>query len=208
MSTGFPMAKIRIILGSSSPSRALVLKNAGVTFRIDPPGIDEGALTRTLKEKGHSPAAIGLALAVEKARTVSLRHRNKGCLVIGADQILMCEGRMFEKPADRAAAKRQLKALRGKTHTLFASVALCREGKRLHVIKDWAQLTMRKFSDAFLERYLDRVGTKALGSVGAYQLEGEGAQLFEKIEGDFFTILGVPLIPLLAYLRGAGSLSK
>ncbi|HXV74279.1 MAG TPA: Maf family protein [Sphingomonadales bacterium] len=198
------MAGTEIVLGSASPSRALVLRNAGVSFRIDPPGVDERHLTKEFLAKGASPVAIGFMLAAEKAKSVSLRARNHGCLIIGADQILVCGGKMFDKPATLEAAAVQLKALRGKRHTLLASLALFREGKQLHAITDEAHLAMRNFSDAFLDSYLAHAGERALSSVGAYQLESEGAQLFEAIEGDFFTILGLPLLPLLAYLRGAG----
>lgn len=198
------MAKNEIVLGSASPSRAHVLRGAGIPFRIDAPTVDEKGIRRRLEAKSLAPSAIGLELATEKAKTVSARPRNAGRHVIGADQILVCEGRIFEKPEDLAAAARQLKALRGRTHTLIASLVVFRDGACLHAIEDEARLTMRDFSDAFLETYLARVGEKALTSVGAYQLEGEGAQLFQKIDGDFFTILGLPLIPLLKYLRGAG----
>ena len=185
----------------------MVLKNAGVVFRIDHTEIDEKKLRAALAAKNMSPASIGHALATEKAKTVSLRPKNKDGLVIGADQMLVCEGRMFEKPEDLNAALRQLKALRGKTHTLLASAVIYRNGKRLFTIEDEARLAMRNFSDSFLETYLANVGERALTRVGAYQLEREGAQLFRKIDGDFFTILGLPLVPLLEFLRASGFLA-
>lgn len=143
---------------------------------------------------------VALALADSKARAVAARR--PGALVIGADQILECEGRWFDKPSTVAEAARHLRALRGRTHRLICAVVVVRDGERLwrHVAE--ARLTMRRFSDRFLDDYLASGGPAVLESVGAYRLEGLGAQLFETIEGDYFTILGLPLLPLLDFLRG------
>lgn len=197
-----------IILASASPSRAAVLEGAGVSFRTVPAAVDEAAIHKKLLAENKSPAEIGMALAREKAKVVSARADCKDALVIGADQILEIEGRLLEKPKDMAEAHRHLQRLRGKTHRLLASVAVFENGKAICEITDQAVLTMRPFSDSFLDRYLERAGKKVLTSVGAYQLEGEGAQLFETVEGDFFTILGLPLIPLLAFLRTIGALPE
>jgi septum formation protein len=124
--------------------------------------------------------------------------------VLGADQTLACGDRRFSKPADRAAAAEQLRGLRGRTHELHSAIALVRDGEALFELVDTARLTMRDFSDRFLEDYLDMAGDAALASVGGYQLEGIGIHLFERVEGDYFTILGLPLLPLLAFLRRNG----
>ena len=136
---------------------------------------------------------------------VSARHT--GALVVGADQILDSGGYWFEKPADAEAARAQLKALRGKRHTLVSAAAVVRNGSVVWRATDRAHLTMRDFSDEFLDAYIVTAGAELLQSVGAYRLEGLGAQLFERVEGDFFTILGLPLLPLLGFLRGHGALT-
>jgi nucleoside triphosphate pyrophosphatase len=197
-----------IILGSASPSRAAVLKNAGVAFRVDPPELDERPIREKLQAEGLHPAAIGMELAKEKARIVSLRPSNKGLYVIGADQILVCEGKMYGKPVDVKMAAEHLKSLKGQTHTLLSSVAIYRDGECLHTLTDKARLTIRNFTKEFLDDYLKHAGEGALTSVGAYQLEGIGALLFRKIDGDFFTILGLPLIALLRFFREQGVLPK
>lgn len=192
-----------VVLASASAARAALLDRAGVAFTVAPADIDEPAVRAALKKEGAAPEAIALVLAEQKAREVSARHA--GALVIGADQLLVLEGRIFAKPADAAAARRQLVALRGRTHTLLSAFACLRDGEMVARGCPSARLTMRAFSDAFLDAYLDRVGAAVLASVGAYRLEGAGIQLFERIEGDYFTILGLPLIELLAALRGAGA---
>lgn len=197
-----------IVLGSASPSRAEVLKNAGIVFRVDPPELDERPIREKLQAEGMHPAGIGMELAKEKARIVSLRPGNQGFYVIGADQILLCEGKMYGKPVDLKTAGEHLRNLRGKTHTLLSSVAIYRNGECVHTLTDKARLTIRNFTKEFLDDYLKRAGEGALTSVGAYQLEGIGALLFRKIEGDFFTILGLPLIPLLRFFREQGVLPK
>ena len=141
---------------------------------------------------------------MEKARDVA--GRNPGALVIGSDQTLSLEGRVFHKPADMAEAKSHLLSMSGRTHELNCGVALVRDGETLWNHVSIARLTMRPLTEDFVDRHLARVGTRVLASVGAYQLEGEGVQLFERIDGDYFTILGLPLLPLLAKLRNLGAI--
>ncbi|CCG41645.1 Maf family protein [Magnetospirillum molischianum] len=193
-----------IVLASASSARRALLAAAGVMVTVDPAKIDENPTKQSLRERRAHPAAIAENLAVLKALDVSTRA--PGALVIGADQTLDLAGTDFDKPRDRAEARSQLQALRGRTHRLFSAVAVVRDGQTRwrHVAE--ARLTMREFSNAFLEDYLDRAGDSVLSSVGGYQLEGLGAQLFTAIEGDFFTILGLPLLPLLDFLRIDGDL--
>lgn len=189
-----------LILASTSQSRRTMLAAAGVAFSAEAPGVDEDAVKDSLKGESAPPATIAETLAELKARKVSLRHPD--AFVIGADQVLDREGVMYDKPPDVAAARRQLQALRGRAHRLTASVVVARGDARLWHRTEVAILHMRPFTDAFLDDYLARVGEAACRSVGAYQLEGLGAQLFSRIEGDYFTILGLPLLPLLDFLRG------
>jgi septum formation protein len=188
-----------IILASSSPFRKALLANAGIAFAAVKPDIDERAAEAPLKDSGATPEDVALVLAVAKAAEVSERHR--GALVIGSDQTLSLGDEIFHKPADMEGARRHLLGLSGKTHQLNSAVALIRNGETLWSNVAIARLTMRVLEPAFIGRYLARVGDKALSSVGAYQIEGEGIQLFEKIEGDYFTIVGLPLLPLFAALR-------
>ena len=164
----------------------------------------EASLKISMTDEGQSGTEIANALAVAKAKTVS--ERQPGCLVIGADQMLECDGEWFDKPEDMIQARAALCSLRGKTHTLRASVCVVRDGAVLWSHNEAAHMTMRSFSDDFLDGYLSTAGLRVLQSVGAYQLEGPGAQLFENIDGDYFTILGLPLLPLLRFLRKEGSL--
>ncbi|MHB1217051.1 MAG: Maf family protein [Alphaproteobacteria bacterium] len=189
-----------LILASVSQSRRTMLAAAGVSFSAEAPGVDEEAVKDSLKAEAATPAAIAETLAELKARKVSLRHPD--AFVIGADQVLDCDGTMYDKPPDMAAARRQLQSLRGRAHRLTASVVVARGDARLWHRTEVATLHMRPFTDAFLDGYLGRVGEAACRSVGAYQLEGLGAQLFTRVEGDYFTILGLPLLPLLDFLRG------
>ena len=194
-----------IVLASASQVRRTLLTAAGLDVAVDPAAVDEAAVKASLAAEGVGPSEIAEALAELKASRVSPGH--PGRLVIGADQILECEGRSFDKPADRAAARLQLATLRGRRHSLFSAVVVLRDGQRLWHHVGRADLTMRAFSESFLESYLDRAGSAATASVGAYQLEGLGAQLFQRIEGDYFTILGLPLLPLLDFLRGVGEIA-
>lgn len=199
-------ARPTIILASGSRTRAEMLERAGLTFERRPADVDEGAIKQAMAVDGKSADAIAGALAQAKAHAVSVQRRD--ALVIGADQILECEGRLFDKPPDLAAARGHIAALRGRTHQLVTGVCVLRNGECLWRHDERATLVMRAVSDAFVEGYLAAVGSDALSSVGAYQLEGRGAQLFERVTGDFFTILGLPLLPLLDFLRRYGALPK
>jgi septum formation protein len=194
----------KIILASSSPFRKAMLANAGVEVKAVPADVDERALEAPLQDSGVSPEDVALVLAEAKATEVS--ERRPGALVLGCDQTLSLGDKVFHKPADREGARRHLLALSGKTHQLNSAAVLVRDGKVLWRHVGIASMTMRKLDPAFIGRHLARVGAKALGSVGAYQIEGEGIQLFDKIEGDHFTIVGLPLLPLLAELRMLGAI--
>lgn len=188
-----------VILASASRARAALLEGAGVAFEAVPAHIDEDETKASLKAEGAGAVDIAAALATLKAQGVS--RRRPGRLVIGADQVLEFDGRILDKPDDRAAARAQLISLRGHAHDQVACVCVVRDGRRLWHEVARARLFVRPFGDEFLDSYLDAIGDAALAGPGAYQLEGRGAQLFERIEGDYFTILGLPLIPLLDYLR-------
>ena len=193
-----------LLLASKSAIRRSLLEAAGVAVETRPASVDERAIEARagLTDAGE----VAALLAREKARAVA--DGDAEALVLGADQTLALGRRRFSKAPDRAAAREQLRTLRGQTHTLHSAVALVRAGTVLFEHVDTAQLTMRAFSDDFLERYLDEAGAAATASVGGYQLEGLGIQLFERVEGDHFTVLGLPLIPLLDWLRQAGMLAK
>lgn len=198
------MTDMRLTLASASPARRAMLKGAGLSFEVTPAQVDEAALRDHLAQEGASLSDIAGLLAEYKAQSIS--KTNPEALVIGADQLLVLGHEIFEKPKDISAARQTLQRLRGKTHELISAVALVRNGECLWRTSDAARLTMREFSAEFLEAYLAEEGEAVLTSVGAYQLEGRGAQLFRKIEGDYFTILGLPLLPLLAVLRDAGEI--
>ena len=193
-----------VILASASPTRARLLEAAGVGFSVDPASIDEGALKRRARESGQPAIACALMLATEKAGNVSARHRD--ALVIGADQLLVSNDKWFDKPASLAEAREQLLALRGRTHVLATAVSVVRGGDRLWHTTSAPELMMRPFSHAFLDDYLAAEGEVLLGSVGAYRLEGRGAQLFAWMTGDHFAVLGLPLFELLEVLRGRGAI--
>jgi septum formation protein len=188
-----------LVLASGSRIRAELLENAGLSIVVDPADIDERAVEEPLLKAGFSPDDLAQVLAEAKANDVS--ERRPGDLVIGADQILAFEGERHTKPENMEAARRQLLSFSGKTHELLSAVVISRDGEAVWRHVSTARLTMRDLSPAFVGHYLAQVGDVALSSVGAYQLEGPGVQLFEKIEGDYFTILGLPLLPLLAELR-------
>jgi len=188
-----------VVLASASRIRAELLRQAGVPVTVMAASIDEAEVKLSLRAAGAGAAAIAESLAELKAQQVSRKH--SGGLVVGADQVLACGDALFDKPADIAAARGQLLALRGRRHELLSAVVAVRDGTRLWHHVGRAALTMRDFSDTFLDAYLAEVGDAALTSVGAYQLEGRGAQLFAHIDGDYFTILGLPLLPLLDFLR-------
>lgn len=187
------------ILASSSVYRATLLGHAGLRFATAAASIDERAVELPLIEAGLQADDIAQVLAETKADQVASRHA--GRLVLGADQTLSLDGQLMHKPADMDQARRRLLALSGRTHTLHSALALVRDGQTLWRHVSTAHLTMRALSPGFIGRHLARVGEVALTSVGAYQIEGEGIQLFEAIRGDHFTIVGMPLLPLLAQLR-------
>ncbi|HEX2840670.1 Maf family protein [Hyphomicrobium sp.] len=191
----------RLILASGSATRRALLEAAGIAIWIYPADVDEAAIRDALlTENSHvSHESIAQTLADEKAKAVSALE--PGAVVIGADQVLSFEGRLFEKPKSLSEARDCLLALRGKTHALHSAVALSKNGNVEWRNVETARLTMRNFSETALDRYLDHAGDEVLSSVGAYQIEGPAVQLFEAIDGDHATILGLPLLPLLAELR-------
>lgn len=191
-----------LILASASVSRRQMLQNAGLDFAIEASGVDEDEAKLSLAAEKATPRDIAETLAELKAKRVSARY--PGAMVIGADSTLACHGRLFDKPPTMEAARKQLQALAGQTHELHSSVVVTRGGVRLWHCNDSARLTMRPLSNAFLDAYLARAGEAVTTSVGAYQLEGLGAHLFTRVEGDYFTILGLPLLPLLSFLAGHG----
>ena len=195
-----------VVLASGSKTRAEMLERAGLRITLAPAAVDEEEIKLAARAEGIGVDEVAETLAELKAQRVTRKH--PGALVIGAAQMLECEGRWFDKPAGRDAARQQLKDLRGKTHRLDSCAVVVRDGERLWHQVDRARLAMRPFSDAFLESYLDRAGDGVLHSVGAYQLEGLGAQLFQRVDGDFFTILGLPLLPLLGFLRVHGVIGE
>jgi septum formation protein len=197
-------AQSPLVLASKSLARRQMLVAAGMPVEAVASDIDERAVENTLPP-GAEAGTIALVLAREKARAVAARF--PGRLVIGADQTLALGARRFSKPVDSAAARAQLDVLRGKTHALHSAVALLRDGEVLFEHVDTARLTMRNISDAFLDTYLDAAGDTVSESVGGYQLERVGIHLFERVEGDHFTILGMPLLPLLQALRAQGALA-
>lgn len=194
----------RLILASGSPFRKKLLEKAGIDFEAIPAAIDERAVEAPLEGSGASPEDVALVLAEAKALDVSEKHPE--AMVIGSDQTLSLGDTLFHKPADMEQARRRLLDLSGKTHHLNSAVVLARGGETLWRHVGIARLTMRPLDPAFVGRHLSRVGDVALSSVGAYQIEGEGIQLFDRIEGDYFTIVGLPMIPLLAALRERGTI--
>lgn len=198
-------AEGEIILASASQSRGKLLEAAGIAFRTVPAGVDESALKR-----GHATLTAGFdslatQLAIHKALAVTAR--NPDALVIGADQVLVCEGEALDKPESLDAARRQLLKLRGRTHSLETAVACAKGGSVLWSHVEVPRLKMRSFSIDHLETYIAAEGTSVTESVGGYKLEGIGVQLFESVSGDYFAILGLPLIPLLAFLRTQGAVA-
>jgi septum formation protein len=192
----------RVILASASVTRAGLLRSAGIDFTTEPAAIDESDLKREARRRGNSAIGCASALATEKARIVSCRHPD--ALVIGADQVLAAEQQWYDKPADLAEAAAQLRALRGRIHRLATAVCVAQGGEPRWRAAATPELHMRNFSDVFLEGYIAAEGEALLGSVGAYRLEGRGVQLFSRINGDHFAVLGLPLMELLAFLRERG----
>ncbi|MEQ8667271.1 MAG: Maf family nucleotide pyrophosphatase [Rhodospirillales bacterium] len=191
-----------IVLASGSASRRQILSNVGLAVDIVPASIDEIAIRRAMLEDDPDPAALAVALADAKAANVAMQNPQHP--VIGADQILICHGERFDKVDDLGAAHRQLARLQGRTHELISAVTLHQGANVLWSTTDTARLAMRALGDKEISRYLERTGPAILGSVGCYHLEGKGAWLFDRVEGDFFTVLGLPLLPLLETLRRLG----
>ena len=195
-----------VILASSSETRARLLRQAGVEFEVRAVGVDEAAIAQAMHAEGANAEDVALALAKLKAVRASANAGH--AFVIGADQMLDCQGVWYSRAKDMNEARRHLRALRAQTHQLISAVVVAREGVEVWRHHSSAWLTMRDFSDGYLEQYLASVGTGVLAGVGCYQIEGQGIQLFSKIEGDFFTILGLPLTELLAFLREHGVMRR
>jgi septum formation protein len=193
-----------VVLASASETRRRLLEAAGITAIVDPSGVDEYAIKGRAREADGGPDALALALAGAKASAVW--QRRAGALVIGADQLLVCGTRVFDKAVSTEQAEETLKFLRGRTHRLISAVILACDGLTIWRHTENAWLTMRPFSDTFLARYLEEAGDEVLQSVGAYRIEGRGIQLFSQIAGNHFTILGLPLLPLMKVLREQGAL--
>lgn len=195
-----------LLLASTSPFRRRLLEAAGVPFRAVAANVDETALKRRLAADGPATAPASVAEAIAAAKAEAVSAANPKALVAGADQVLALGDELFDKPGDPGTARAQLKRLRGRTHQLFSAVALAQGGSVVWSMVDRATLTMRTFSDAFLNAYLADAGAGLWQIVGCYEIEGRGIQLFERVEGDYFTIIGLPLVPLLAELRSRGVL--
>jgi len=193
-----------LILASASAVRARLLDGAGVAFEIVPSQVDEDEIKRA-----HGDIAVEtLAMTLARAKAAEVAARRADALIIGADQILECDGRRFDKPKNRAEAAAHLRAFRGRAHRLVTACTIYRGRDEVWHHTSIPRLTMWNFDDAFIDEYLARAGDGVLTSVGAYQLEGLGAHLFENIEGDYFSILGLPLLPLLAFLRDCGLVKR
>ncbi len=193
-----------VILASGSSARRIMLESAGVEFRVVPAEVDEDKIRHdyAANDPDGTPTGVSRILARAKAEEVSIRF--PAALVIGADQVLELGREIYTKPPDMDAARRALRALSGRTHRLLSTVSIAQSGRETWSCLDAASLSMRDFSDEFLDGYLARTGDRICACVGAYELEGLGIQLFENIEGDYFTILGMPLLELLAELRQRG----
>ena len=201
------VGKPHIILASGSTTRRAMLEAAGVTFDVIPADVDEPALRSAFTQQHPQAMSKNIAemLAAAKALSVSLSEPES--LVIGSDQVLDIDGELLSKPGDDAGVRATLQKLSGKTHALYAAVMLARGGQLLWTASDTAQLTVRSLSQAFIDDYITHAGSGVRSSVGAYQIEGFGIQLFDRIDGDHFTILGMPLLPLLAELRSQGAIA-
>ncbi len=196
------MSSPSVILASGSATRQTMLRSAGVPFEVDRPDVDEGAVKIECRARGLTVAETAETLALAKAQQVASRH--PGQIVLGGDQMLECGEEWFDKPSDRAAAARQLLKLSGRSHKLHSATVALRGDQVIWRNIDVAELFVRPITPDFVEAYLDRVGDAVLSSVGGYQVEGLGIQLFSAINGSHFTILGMALLPLLAFLRAEG----
>lgn len=195
-------AEPRLVLASASASRRAVLAGAGLLFEARPAAVDEAELKASARAEGLSAGEAALLLASAKAERVA--RRDPEALVLGCDQLLECEGRWFDKPADLAEAGGHLRALSGRVHVLETATVAWRSGREVWRHLERPRLAMRPLSEGFIAAYLALEGERVLGSVGAYRLEGPGVQLFSRIEGEHSAILGLPLLPLLEFLRGHG----
>ena len=198
----------RVILASASRTRRSMLSAAGLVFEVVPSGVDERAIWNAMAVDSPAIDAADLADMLARAKAEDVSRRRPDALVVGADQVLDLDGDVLTKAPDLDAVRDTLLRLRGRTHALHSAVAVAEQGEATWAFADTAHLTMRQFSPEFLGQYLARVGSVALESLGGYQIEGLGIQLFEQIDGDFFTVLGVPLLPLLEELRSRGVIMK
>ncbi len=199
-------AEPRLVLASSSETRAALMAAAGLRFTAEPAAVDEATIKESARAEGLSAADAAILLADAKAMRVA--RRDAAALVIGADQLLVCEGRWFDKPSDGTAARGHLQALRGRTHELVTAAVCWRHGARVWQHVATPRMTMREFSDRFLDEYLALEGERVTSSVGAYRLEGLGMHLFARIAGEHAAILGLPMLPLLDFLRMHGVLAR
>ncbi|PLS22777.1 septum formation protein Maf [Amylibacter cionae] len=195
---------MKIVLASGSQIRASMLRDAGVDFTVDVPRVDEESILLSLQAEGAKPGDIADTLAEYKSRRIADRHPDS--LVIAADQVLTCNGRVYSKPKSVEEARDHLLSLRGQGHQLLSAVVVYEEAKPVWRHIGRAQLTMRAFSDSFLDDYLHKAGESVLSSVGCYQLENVGVTLFSRVQGDYFTILGLPLLEVLDFLRSRGAI--
>ncbi|GGA18727.1 Maf family nucleotide pyrophosphatase [Neptunicoccus cionae] len=196
----------QIVLASGSQIRGAMLRDAGVEFTTDVPRVDEESILLSLQAEGAKPGDIADTLAEYKARRIADRH--PASLVIAADQVLTCNGQVYSKPKSIDEAREHLKSLRGQGHQLLSAVVVYEETKPVWRHIGRAQLAMRDFSDDFLEDYLEKAGDTVLSSVGCYQLENIGVTLFSRVQGDYFTILGLPLLEVLDFLRSRGAIQS
>lgn len=206
MTRGLWLADMPLVLASGSATRRGMLEAAGIPVETSPAMIDERNVDDAARRAGAAAATVAALLARAKAMEVSARY--PGRLVLGADQTLACEGRQYDKPANVAEGREHLAAFSGRAHHLHSAAALVKDGGLVAETQSSAELTMRRLGPEFIDAYVTAVGPKVMTSVGGYQLEGLGSQLFDRIDGDHFTILGLPLLPLMGHLRATGYLAE